>query len=69
MDKITAPSHNAKEQDPEEEYKITAIMNQCGGLDAMKRFLIKLNDFGGADKELATLVLRLLFYSCKVWTV
>lgn len=66
MDKIVTPLNEANQIDPEEEYKITAIMNKCGGLSAMKRFLHKINEFGGADKELATLVLRLLFYSCKV---
>jgi hypothetical protein len=66
VDKIVAPLNESQQEDPEEEFKITAIMAKCGGLHAMKHFLHKTNDFGGADRELATLVLRLLFYSCKV---
>lgn len=67
MDKIVSPlSASTSLIDPEEEFKITAIMNRCGGLQAMKRFLNKINDFGGADKELANLVLRLMLYSGKV---
>jgi len=46
-------------------YKITSVIAECGGLEAMIRLLSQISDFD-AEGELATLALKLLFYCCKI---
>ncbi|GAM27937.1 hypothetical protein SAMD00019534_111130 [Acytostelium subglobosum LB1] len=50
---------NNEERDPEEEFEITTIMSQCGGMEAMLSIIERINDFS-VEKELAQLVIKLL---------
>ncbi|KAL6043444.1 protein purity of essence [Balamuthia mandrillaris] len=58
-------SANEEEVDPEEEFKITAVMHKCGGLEAMLTQLQRIVDFS-AQRELVYLVCKLLMYCCKL---
>ncbi|EGG15028.1 hypothetical protein DFA_09851 [Cavenderia fasciculata] len=56
---------NGEEKDPEVEFEITSIFSQCGGLEAMLTIVDDIADFS-SEKELAHLVIKLLFHSCKI---
>jgi len=53
------------ERDPEEEYQITRVMYQCGGLQAMLRHIEPVTDFA-KQHPLLLLVTKLLYHCCKV---
>ncbi|EFA82601.1 hypothetical protein PPL_04293 [Heterostelium album PN500] len=54
-----------EERDPEEEFEITSVMKECGGLDAMLNIIERINDFS-TEKELAQLVIKLLYHCIKI---
>ncbi|KYQ89094.1 hypothetical protein DLAC_10325 [Tieghemostelium lacteum] len=59
------PDSQSEEKDPEEEFEITSVMAECGGLNAMLTTIEQINDFT-IEKELAHLVVKLLFHCCKI---
>eukprot|EP00742_Colponemidia_sp_Colp-10_P004531 GILJ01004836.1.p1 GENE.GILJ01004836.1~~GILJ01004836.1.p1 ORF type:complete len:2747 (+),score=454.59 GILJ01004836.1:625-8241(+) len=59
------PDDSAEEEDPEVTYKITQVMSECGGLEAILLRLDQLQDFN-SQRELADLMVKLLSVSCKI---
>ncbi|KAF2077723.1 hypothetical protein CYY_000970 [Polysphondylium violaceum] len=61
----TLNDNTSEEKDPEEEFEITSVMAQCGGLDAMISVIENIKNFT-VEKELAQLVIKLLYHCVKI---
>lgn len=59
------PDETGEAQDPEEEFKITAVLNECGAFDEILKVIHGIEDFR-RQKSFAYLVLQLLMTSSKI---
>src|SRR5690606_16404813 len=53
------PADMDQERDPEEEYKVSAVLSQCSGLESIAKIIQSFRDFE-TERELAELVFKLL---------